>query len=150
MVGIAGARCAAMGLGLGLLLLGCAPPAPPPGPAATAPAPSFDGRWVGSVRITGASPGVDPANCAVEPGMDVQVSGNRFQYTQSRPALVASAPSLRDIATTAFTATIAPNGTITGVSDGTGATMNGRVEGTRMSGNIYGLLCYYSFTADRR
>jgi hypothetical protein len=70
------------------------------------------------------------------------------------PAAVGATPSLRNSATPVYTtspvhnAFIAPDGTIKGLSNDTNTTMDGRVAGTRMTGQVNGLLCYYAFTAD--
>jgi hypothetical protein len=79
----------------------------------------------------------------------VSVTGNQFSFPVSHPAMVKATPGLRDAATSIYNASIAPDGTIKGLSNDTNTVMDGRVAGTRMTGQIYGLLCYYAFTADR-
>ena len=63
--------------------------------------------------------------------------------------MVKATPGLRDAATSIYNASIAPDGTIKGLSNETNTVMDGRVSGTRMTGQVYGLLCYYAFAADR-
>lgn len=143
-------------IGVGVALLGVATialaacSAPPP-QAATPPAPptpSFDGRYVGSLRITGAAQGMNRSDCATEPTTAIVVSGNRFTLPVPHPGVAAATPSLAPRTTPVYEARIAADGTITGTSDNN-ATLTGRVAGPRMSGEIYGLLCSYAFTADR-
>jgi hypothetical protein len=147
-----GARRATICLALGIAAAGCAAtPAPQTAvPAAPAPA-SYDGHYEGTVQVTGAASGTNPELCAVNPRMSVDVVGNRFTYSQPHATLAgSSARGLTADTTPVYTATIGRDGSISGVADATNATMAGRVSGTRMSGQIYGLLCYYSFSADRR
>ena len=76
-------------------------------------------------------------------------------FALPHPAAVGATPPLRDSATPVYTtspvytASIAPDGTIKGLSNDTNTTMDGRVAGARMTGQINGLLCRYAFTADR-
>jgi hypothetical protein len=134
-------------LGLALAASGCANQAPQP-MAPPAAAISYDGIYAGTLRVTGASVNVNQSNCATDPRFSVNVTGNQFSFPLPHPAAVKGTPSLRDAATPIYNASIAPDGTIKGLSDDT-SVMNGRVAGTRMTGQIYGLLCYYTFTADR-
>ncbi|MBX9700855.1 MAG: hypothetical protein K2X74_15565 [Acetobacteraceae bacterium] len=135
---------------LAAVLAGCAPwaPDPAPPPAAPAPSASFDGRWSATIRSTGSATGVNPEECAPEPRVTVEVRGGRFTYTQRLPRLSRETPSARDLASPVYEVTIAADGTMTGTAD-SGATLTGRASGGRMDANIYGLLCYYSFTAQR-
>jgi hypothetical protein len=135
-------------LGLALAAAGCANQTPRP-VAAPAAAISHDGTYTGTLRVTGGSTGVNPSDCASDPRFSVKVAGNRFSFPLPHPALVKATPALRDAAMAIYNASIAPDGTIKGFSDDTNTTMDGRVAGTRMTGQVYGLLCYYAFTADR-
>jgi hypothetical protein len=99
--------------------------------------------------VTGAAVSMNQSECATDPRFSVNVSGNQFSFPLRHPAAVKAAPSLRDAATPIYNASIAPDGTIKGLSNDTNTTMDGRVSGTRMTGQVYGLLCYYAFTADR-
>jgi len=136
---------------LGGMLFGCA--GQPPSGAGAAPAPpavSFDGMYRGTVQNTGAGSGIDPKLCAVDPALSLQVSQGAFTYVQPHPAVVGTAPALTAAATTAtYSATIAADGTISGTGGDGGGTMTGRVTGGHMAGQINGVLCYYSFSADR-
>jgi len=128
----------------------CVAPAPQEQPSAAAPAAvSYDGRYVGTVRNTGASGGMRRSDCETPPRISIDVRGNRFSLAQPHPTAVASTPSLEDRTTPIYNANIAPDGTIKGASDQTNATLEGRVSSGQMSGHIYGLLCYYEFTAQR-
>ena len=144
-----GAACAAFGLLLATLA-GCAPraPDPAPPPAAAASSAAFDGRYTMILRPAGSATGIDPQECAPEPRIPVEVRGGRFTFTLRHPRLARDVPNARDLAAAAYNVAIAADGGMRGESD-TGATMTGRAEAGRMSGNIYGLLCYYSFTAAR-
>ena len=139
----------ALSLVVGISTSGCDGPRSQVQPAASpATAISFDGRYEGTVRVTGASLGMTRSNCATSARISVEVKNNQFALATPHPEAVASAPSLADRTTPVYDATIRPDGTIVGASQ-TNATMQGRISGSRMSGQIFGLLCYYEFTADR-
>ena len=124
----------------------------PEGPQAAAPlsSVSFDGRYEGTVQVVGVASGVDPKTCATDPRLSLQVTNNSFIYAQPHPNAAGTSPSLTVEKTTAtYTATIAPDGTITDSSPHVGTTIVGRVTGSHMSGSLKGLLCSYAFTADR-
>ena len=116
---------------------------------APAPAPSYDGHYEGRVEGTGASVGMSRLDCETDPRFAVEVRGSRFSIVQPHPRVATAVPTLRDRTTVVYDAAIRPDGTIVGTSSRTNATMEGRVVGGRMSGRIYGLLCYYAFTAER-
>ena len=99
--------------------------------------------------MAGSSLGMTRSDCATTPRISVEVKNNQFSLATPHPEAVASTPSLTDRATPVYNATIRPDGSIVGVSNQTNATMQGRIFGSRMSGQIFGLLCYYEFTADR-
>jgi hypothetical protein len=131
----------ALAAGLGLAActdLGAPPPRAPPGPGPTA---TFDGRYTGSIRVTGASTSMNPQQCETAPRLDFTVTNGQFGLTTAQPQLTA---------TTSYTAQILADGSITGISNQTGGTIRGKAEGTRLNGEIFGLLCYYAFTANRR
>ncbi len=128
-----------------------APPPASPSPSAPPPAgPSFDGRYEGTVHVAGGAVGMDLADCAPDPRLAVEVRDNRFRYVQRLPRLAASGPELARRASPTYVATIRPDGAIVGRSDDTNTTLVGSVAGDRMSGEIFGLLCNYAFTAERR
>jgi hypothetical protein len=125
-------------------------PAPPPSAAAAAPAVSFDGHYAGTAQVAAVSFGTDPQTCAIEPQFGVDVTNNSFVYVQAHPKIAGTAPGLTDQKTTVtYNARIAPDGTITGSSATYSGTMTGHVTGTQMTGQIGGVLCNYTFTADR-
>jgi hypothetical protein len=140
-------------LAVGISVSGCAGPAPQGQPAAGAAARSavvsYDGRYEGAMRVTGSSVNMNRRDCATSPRISIEVKDNRFSLATPHPEAVAATPTLRDRATPVYDAAIRPDGIIEGISNQTNATMRGRVSGARMSGEIYGLLCYYEFTADR-
>ena len=140
---------AALWAAVGTSVSGCVSPAPQAQPAAPAPAPSYDGHYEGRVEGTGASVGMSRLDCETDPRFAVEVRGSRFSIVQPHPRVATAVPTLRDRTTVVYDAAIRPDGTIVGTSGRTNATMEGRVSGARMSGQIYGLLCYYAFTAER-
>lgn len=111
----------------------------------TPPAVSFDGRYEGSIQISGVSSNVAQQQCATNQRLSLQVTNNAFTYHQTHTNVANLAPGLNPT----YTANIAPNGLITGNSGDMGGTIQGTVSGTHMSGTITGLLCSYAFTADR-
>jgi hypothetical protein len=145
-----GALRAAFGLGLVAYLTGCAPWTPPPTPPAPPPPPSaaFDGRWQAAIRSVGGATGVDPGECDAEPRLTLEVRDGRFTLTQNHRQLAAAAPTARNIAISSYKAEVFEDGSFVGMSD-SNAIMRGQIENGLMTGNIYGLLCYYSFTARR-
>jgi hypothetical protein len=111
---------------------------------------SFDGRYEGSIEVTGIVAGGAPRQCAVDPRLSLEVRNNAFSYTQQHPNLVNTAPGLTAEATApTYNATIAPDGSIKGDSGSFSGTLDGTVTGTHMSGTITGFACYYKFSADR-
>ena len=139
-------------LGLALAASGCANRAPQP-LAAPAAAISYDGTYTGTLRVTGVSTRMTQSDCATDPRFWVNVTGNRFSFALPHPAAVGATSryNATPVYTTSpvYTASIAPDGTIKGLGKDINMTMDGRVAGTRMTGQIRGLLCYYAFTADR-
>lgn len=134
-------------LATGLALNACAPPPPPAPPPA--PAVSYDGTYRGTLMLTGVGAGVPREGCATNPQMVLQVSNNAFTYVQTHPNSNVTAPGMQTVsATTTYTVAIAPNGSFSGQSEVSG-TMSGTISGTHMSGMIEGIVCVYSFTADR-
>jgi hypothetical protein len=134
-----------------ILACSCSRPAPvPPSSAAAVPAVSYDGHYEGTVAVSAVSFGTDPQTCAVEPRFALDVSNNGFVYVQPHPKIAGTAPGLTAEKTTVtYNGSIAPDGTISGTSVNYNGTMTGHVTGTRMSGQIGGVLCSYTFTADR-
>jgi hypothetical protein len=121
-----------------------------PQPSLATPATSsFDGRYEASVRLTGVSGAMKRRNCETPSRTTINVRNGQFSLPLPHPDAVATDPSLADKATPVYNATIRPDGVITGFGDDTNTTLEGRVSGRHMSGQIYGLLCYYEFIADR-
>jgi hypothetical protein len=124
-------------LGLALTASGCADHAPQ-SMAPPAAAISYDGTYTGTLRVTGAGGGMNQSNCATGPRFSVSVTGNQFSLPVSRPAMVKATPGLRDAATSIYNASIAPDGTIKGLSNDTNTVMDGRVAGARTTGQVCG------------
>ncbi len=133
-------------LATGLVLGGCTPPPPPPPPA---PVVSYDGTYRGTVTLTGVGAGIPREGCVTDPKLVIQVSRNAFTYVQSHPKSDVTAPGVQPVsATTTYSVKVAPNGSFSGQSEVAGS-MTGTISGTHMAGTIEGIVCVYSFTADR-
>ena len=129
------------GVLFGGLVCGCtAPRAPLPTPAV-----SYDGRYQTTVEFVSG----DPRMCATEPHVLLQVTNNQFTYAQPHPNIAGTSPTLtRQATTSTYVAAIDPQGNISGTSDLNGS-ISGHIDGTHMTGRLVGLLCSYSFDADR-
>jgi hypothetical protein len=140
-------------LALGGAVWGCSSPSTSPtGENAIAKpmSTSYDGPYEGTVQFSYVGSGGVPSECAVDPRLSLQVANNSFTYVQIHQNLAGTAPALTGQSTTAtYNATIAPDGTIAGNSGDLNGTIQGRVAGPHMSGQIAGLMCGYTFTADR-
>jgi hypothetical protein len=135
-------------LAAAVLLWGCAPPRPPSPPPT--PAVSFDGHYEGTVRGTAAAAGFTMQQCAPIPQLSLQVTNNSFTYVMQHPNVTNGAAGLpSDQTAVHYTAYIAPDGTLTGTNDSSDANIVGQVTGRQMSGQINGILCSYTFTANR-
>jgi hypothetical protein len=131
---------------------GCSGPRPPQPSAAAAPPPpvSYDGHYQGTVRLAATASGTDPQTCAVDPPFALDVRNNAFVYVQAHPEIAGTAPGLTAQKTTVtYNGSIAPDGTISGSSAAYGGTIAGQVSSAHMSGQISGVLCKYTFSADR-
>jgi hypothetical protein len=138
-----------LGLAGALGAPGCA--GPPSEQQAVAPSPAvttYDGRYVGTVRGTGTAGSMREDDCATPPRLSIEVVNGRFSLPVPHPR-VAATPSLSDRTTPVYEASIASDGRITGRSSQTNTTLDGQVSGRQMSGQIYGLLCYYAFSTNR-
>jgi hypothetical protein len=140
----------ALGVSVGVMVSGCTRQAeqsgPPPVPP---PVVSFDGRYEATMRVTGASGATPISQCATSSRSSIDVRNGQFSLAVPHPGVATATPSLASRTTPIYNATIRQDGGITGTSNDTNTTMEGRVSGNRMSGQIYGLLCYYEFSADR-
>ena len=110
---------------------------------------SYDGTYTGTLRVAGTSTSLNPKDCAADPGFSVTVTDNKFSFPLSHSALIKATPSLSSTPIPIYNASIASDGTINGFSSNNNTVMDGRVVGTRMTGQVYGLLCYYAFAANR-
>jgi len=131
---------------------GCSGPVPskPGGPTVAVPAVSYDGHYEGTVTVAAVSYGTDPQTCAVASQLALDVRNNAFVYVQPHPKIAGTAPGLTaDKTTVTYDGSIAPDGTITGNSRNFNGTMAGHVASTHMTGQISGVLCSYTFTAER-
>lgn len=140
------------GLLMALAVAGCSVPSVPM-PQGTIPAPAtsaaFDGRYSGSLQVAGAATGLDPKACSPPPGIGFDVREGRFSLTVTHPEAGLTSPDLRQKSVVVYQVLIAPDGTVNGLAEATNTNLVGRVSGTRMTGRIDGLLCSYTFTADR-
>ena len=138
-------------LGPGILTWSCAAP---PRPAAsdsvvTSQPATYDGHYQGTVRLIGAGSGIDPEQCATDPHLALDVARNQFVYEQTHPRVAGSSPGLTAASTSmVYPAAIGPDGTFAGSSQ-KGGSISGTITGRHMTGDIQGLLCRYSFSADR-
>jgi hypothetical protein len=131
---------------------GCSGPVPSKSSGSTVavPAVSYDGHYEGTVTVSAVSSGTDPQTCAVAPQLALDVRNNTFVYVQPHPKIAGTAPGLTaENTTVTYNASIAPDGTITGNSGKFTGTMAGQVTSTHMTGQISGVLCSYTFTAER-
>jgi hypothetical protein len=129
-------------------LWGCSGQVSGPGSASAvvnSPVVAYDGHYEGTVRFDSSASGFTPEQCATNPRMSFQVRNGQFSYSQPHP----HAGNFTDQESTAtYTVTIAPDGTVHGTS-GDLAQFTGRMTGTRMTGQMNGIICYYTFSADR-
>ena len=80
--------------------------------------------------MTGAAFSMNQSECATDPRFSVNVSGKQFSFPLRHPAAIKAAPSMSDAATPIYKASIAPYGTIKGLSNDTNTAMDGRVSGS--------------------
>ena len=137
---------AAMCLALAASAFGCASPGPAP---VIPPSVSYDGHYVGTIQLTGAASGIQPSDCSTPTDLSFDVKNNGFSYAQGHPRVAGTAPDLtQQSTTTVYNARVAPDGSISGTSADFGGTIAGRIDSTgKVTGQINGTLCYYSFAA---
>lgn len=135
----------------GAALAACTNGPAPPATTSTAPQPaSFDGRYEGSVQVSGVASGGTLSNCETDHRLTLQVVSGTFTYVQRHPNIENTAPSLTPEAMTAtYTATISSDGSIRGDSGSNKGRLQGAVVEGHMDGRIDGVLCHYTFSADR-
>ena len=122
------------------------PPPPPAPPPLTA---EFDGRYTGTIRVSGASTSMDPKLCETSPQISFTVRDGQFNLAIP-PLKGGFAQSIVAAVDTTYGATVRADGSITGLAERSGATLKGRAEGNAVRGEAFGLLCYYAFAATRR
>jgi hypothetical protein len=132
-------------LALAIVAVGCANQRNPPTGGGTQSNVSYDGHYGRTVQVTGVLSGGDTRWCETDRRLSLQVSNNKFSYTQPHPNVPVA---MADRATVVYTASVAPDGAITGTSSANGS-IEGRVSGSHMSGTMEGPGCFYSFVADR-
>ena len=111
-------------------------------PVANLPqAQSFDGLYVGSVRLKNSAVTVPKAWCETSSNFSLQVRNNSFNYTMPHP-------NVPEIQNRPYTGAIDPDGSLRAQSGDLGV-MVGRVTGSHLEGEIQGSGCDYVFTADR-
>lgn len=136
---------------LALVGAGCANLGTPPPEiraAPSVPSAAFDGRYVGTIRTAGGSVSMNRVDCETTPRFAFAVLDGRFTVPLPHPR-AAGTPSLEAKATPTYDAIITADGTVRGFSLQTNTDLLGQVVGTRMTGQINGLLCYYDFTVER-
>ena len=95
-------------------LAACSGPAPPPLPPPSFNA--FDGRYVGTVRVTGAAVGFTTTQCATPQQMTFDVHNDQFTYVQQHQSDPMAGISQAETTQT-YQAYIAPDGRILGNSE---------------------------------
>ena len=125
------------------VLAGCAQP---PQPAATIaqPAVSFDGRYTGTVVLTGVASGADRSWCEKPTDFAVDVVNNVFTYSYALPNLA----NMPKNAKATYSAVVARDGSFQGQSDMTGVIL-GQITDGAMAGTVDGIGCAYRITASR-
>jgi hypothetical protein len=132
-------------LALAAVVAGCTGQRNPPVTEGAQSNRSYDGHYNGTVQVTGVLSGGDTRWCETDRQLSLQVSNNKFSYTQPHPNVPVA---MADRATVVYTASIAPDGAISGTSS-TNGSIEGRVSGSHMAGTMEGPGCFYSFAADR-
>ena len=100
-------------LALAVIVVGCASQRNPPAGGGTQSNVRYDGHYDGTVQVTGVLSGGNTSWCETDQRLSLQVSDNKFSYTQPHPNVPVA---MADRATVVYTASIAPDGAITGTS----------------------------------
>jgi hypothetical protein len=133
-----------------LTLLGaCSSESPkqPVPPAPIAAPVSFDGTYRGKIRVSSRAPEMRGAQsnwCNTPSAISLSVQNSGFSYVLAHPNL----PKDPGLSPT-IAVTIAPDGSFKGSNANGGTDMVGRITGLQMEGQIKGLGCGYTFTAER-
>jgi hypothetical protein len=121
-------------------------PSPPAAPTPQAAFVSFDGIYRGRIRVISHTLGGANSNwCDTPKAISLSVQQNAFRYLLAHPNL----PPDSDLSPTIEVTSISPDGSFDGFPTNGGPEMVGRITGSRMEGEIHGLGCAYSFTAER-
>lgn len=124
------------------------------GPPATSPSPppvrvSVDGDYRGTIQLTSASSLISGAQsnwCNTPPALDLSLRNNTFSFVLAHPNIPKdSGYSLSPT----FSVAVAPDGSFDATSQNGESEMVGRITGSRMTGQINGTGCAYSFSAER-
>ncbi len=108
---------------------------------AVPPVTAFDGSYRTTIHPTGSFGSAQISSWCETPGQPViTVTNGRFSYAVPHPNVPGNPAS-------AYTATMAPDGSFYGQL--VGGTISGQVRGTHMEGRIDGSACLYEFTGDR-
>jgi hypothetical protein len=130
-----------------LLALGaCSEPSKPLDPVnSTATPVSFDGTYLGTIRVSSTSlRGAHRNWCDTPPALSLSIQDNAFSYVLAHPNLPADptySPTLE--------VAVARDGSFEGAPRNGGPQMVGHITGSHMEGEINGLGCGYAFTAER-
>jgi hypothetical protein len=126
-----------------LLVSGCAgplgtlrPSPPPPVPVTT-----FDGSYRATLSATGSFGSAQRNIWCESPGQErLSVVNGRFSYAVPHPSIPGNP-------TPVYQATLAEDGSFTGQI--VAGTIAGRIQGSRIEGDIDGSACLYSFSGER-
>jgi hypothetical protein len=127
-------------------LVACSPK-PPPAPPAPQEAPvSFDGIYRGKILVSSHTLGGPNSNwCDTPQAISLSVRQNAFKYLLAHPNL----PPDPDLSPTIEVSSISPDGSFDGLPINGGPEMIGTITGSHMQGEIHGLGCAYTFTAEK-
>jgi hypothetical protein len=118
------------------------PPAPPP-PMATPY--SFDGTYRGTIKLTSsAARGAQSNWCDTPPAITFVVQNNRFNYVLAHPNVPKDGSLSPE-----FSVPVAPDGSFDATSPNGTAEMTGLISASRITGQIMGTGCGYSFTLNQ-
>jgi hypothetical protein len=131
-----------------LLALGaCSEPSKPLDSATSTATPvSFDGTYLGTIRVTSNSlKGAHRNWCETPLALSLSIQHNAFSYVLAHPNLPRDDPTYSPTLEIA----VALDGSFKGAPRNGGPQMVGQITGSHMEGEINGLGCGYAFTAER-